>query len=111
MNCKCSSPSPTFLLICLLQFLHANRTRTTLREGGEEKGCGRLLTHHLLTNSESSLCICLFCEFYSGSTRVLLDNYRIQANFFFPSLSQFQSKPPLRSFIVIQSETAKQINC
>lgn len=55
--------------------------------------------------------LCLFCEFYSGSTRVLLDNYRIQASISFPSLSQFQSKPPLRSFIVIQSETAKQINC
>lgn len=54
MNCKFSPLPP--LLICLLQFLHANRTRMTLRERGGEKGSGRPLTRYLLTNSDSSLC-------------------------------------------------------
>lgn len=89
MNYKCSfsCPHPLFPLISLLQFLHANRTSMTLRDGGDERGCGRLLTLHLLANSASSLCSAPLREFYSGSTRVLLDNYRIQAGFFFQPVS------------------------
>lgn len=52
------------------------------------RGCGRPLTLHLLTNSDSSLCSEPVGEFCSGSTRVFLDNYRIQA-FFFPACLNF----------------------
>lgn len=102
---------PPFFLVCLLPFPHAGRTSVTLGDRGDERGCGRLLTLHLLTNSDSSLCSVPVGEFCSGSTRVFLDNYRIQAFFFSPSLPQFLSNPLIHACIIIQGKAAKQINC
>lgn len=87
INVLFPAPHPLFPRISLLQFLPANRTSVTLGDRGDERGCGRLLTLHLLANSAPSLCSVPLCELYSGSTRVLLDNYRIQAGIFFQPVS------------------------
>lgn len=107
MNCKCSSPSPTFLLICLLQFLHANRTRTTLREGGEEKDVAGYW------HTTSSQTLNLPCAYACSVNFILglqgcfwiITGYKL--TFFFPACLNFKVNP---LFVLLLLFKVKQQN-
>lgn len=81
---------PLFLSFVCCSFFTQTKQE---RHWGKEERRKDVAGYWYATSSQTLIlhsALCLFCEFYSRSTRVLLDNYRIQASIFFPACLSFK---------------------
>lgn len=85
-----SLPPLFFSFVCCSFFMQTEQER----HWGKEERRKDVAGYWYATSSQTLIllhsALCLFCEFYSRSTRVLLDNYRIQASIFFTACLSFK---------------------